>query len=127
MAKKRSPIQIAKDKAWKALSKMKRARGRCQRCGKVQEPATLDAHHIIPRSKGNYAMFEPDNIIVLCGFYCHRNWWHGISTWDEQMELVKKTIGLDRYYEIKQASNQIVKYSVDDYEEMIENFNQGGF
>jgi len=110
---------------WQALSKAKRAKGVCQRCGKVRPPAELDAHHLVPRSKGTYAMFEPDNVVVMCGFYCHRNFWHGSSTWDEQRDLIEKWIGLDRYYEIKQRSNQICKYDADDYAEMLERFTKG--
>ena len=75
--KKRTEIKIMHDKAWVALSKYKRRSGICQRCGKQKEPGQLDAHHLVKKARGNYAKFEPDNIVALCGWYCHRNWWHG--------------------------------------------------
>lgn len=110
---------------WKALSKLKRSTHRCQRCGKYHEDIrTLNAHHLIPKSKGNYAKFEPDNIVVLCGFYCHRNWWHGTSTWDEQRDLIERWIGMDRYWEIKRKANDYCKYTEEDYERMLADFEQ---
>ena len=122
MGKKRS-LKRWKEVTWQALSKLKRMEGKCQKCGKVKDPRLLDAHHLIPRSKGNYAMFEPDNIVVMCGFYCHRNWWHGTSTWEEQRDIIERTIGLDRYFEIKRKSNQKCSYKEYDYEKMLEVFN----
>ena len=123
MAKKRT-LKRWKFLAWQALSRKKRSIGVCQRCGKVKEPKNLDGHHIIRRSKGNYAMFCEDNIIVLCD-YCHRRWWHGTSTWEEQRDLVARTIGLDRYEEIKWLCEGTVKYKDYDYEAMIEKWTKG--
>jgi len=113
-----------KELTWQALSKWKRASGVCQRCGKVKEPRQLDAHHLVHKSKGLYAKFEPDNIVALCGFYCHRNWWHGKAGYEEQMELIEKWIGLDRYNEIRQRSFQKCSYTVDDYKRMIAEFTE---
>ncbi len=120
MAKRK--IKRWKFLVWQALSKMKRAGGVCAKCGKTVDPRKMDAHHIVPKSKGNYAMFEKDNIIPMCGFYCHRNWWHGKSTWDEQKEIIEREIGLDRYWEIKRESNKIIRYDEDDYARMLEEF-----
>lgn len=126
MAKRkvRTKIKILHDKAWVALSKYKRRLGICQRCGKQKEPKDLDAHHLVKKARGNYAKFEPDNIVALCGWYCHRNWWHGQAEWDEQLELIERWIGLERYEEIKREANNTHKYSVEDYEEMIEMYKE---
>lgn len=107
---------------WEELSKWKRSSGRCVVCGKQVDPGKMNAHHIVPKSKGNYARFESDNILPMCGFYCHRNWWHGTSTWDEQKAIIEQEIGLKRYWEIKQRANQTIKYREEDYVEMLECF-----
>ena len=107
---------------WEELSRWKRSSGRCVVCGKIKEPKKLHAHHIIPKSKGNYAKFESDNIVAMCGMWCHKNWWHGQSTWDEQLKIIEREIGLDRYWEIKRKSNKTIKYREEDYEKMLECF-----
>ena len=122
---KKRTISRWKKLVWAALSRMKRASGICQRCGKVREPKHLDAHHLIPKARGLYAMFEPDNIVVMCGFYCHRNWWHGNSTFDEQQELIERWIGLERYYEIKRKSYEKCQYKEYDYDRMLAEFSKG--
>ena len=106
---------------WQALSKKKRSIGYCQRCHKQKDPRKLDGHHLIPKSKGNYAKFCEENIVVLCD-YCHRRWWHGTSTWDEQKELIEQWIGLPLYWEIKRRANETTKYSEEDYKEMLEKY-----
>lgn len=123
MVKKRT-LKRWKIVTWEALSKYKRQVGMCQRCGKTKEPGLLDAHHLIPKARGNYATFEPDNIVVMCGFWCHKNWWHGQSTWEEQKELIERWIGLRRYYEIKQKATEYCKYDEDDYVRMLEEFKE---
>lgn len=110
---------------WEALSKWKRSCGRCAKCGKTVDSKKMNAHHVVPKSKGNYAKFESDNILPMCGFYCHRNWWHGTSTWDEQKEIIDRELGLERYWEIKRKANDYCKYDEDDYAEMLACFERG--
>jgi len=109
---------------WQALSKWKRQSGVCMRCGKTKDPGKLHAHHLIPKSKGTYAKLEPDNVVALCGWYCHKMWWHGQSTWEEQRDLIDKWIGLDRYQEIKLKANFSCKYDEDDYDKMLTFFKE---
>jgi len=104
---------------WEALSKWKRQSGICRRCGKTKLPKQLNAHHLVTKAHGNYAKFEPDNIVALCGFYCHMRWWHGNSTWDEQRDLIARWIGMDRYWEIKRESSLRAKYTEEDYKKML--------
>ncbi len=124
MTRKRS-LKRWKVVVWEKLSKLVRLRtgGRCMRCRKLKNIQNLQGHHLVPRSHGNYATFCEDNIVALC-YYCHYCWWHGDSTWDEQQALIKKWIGLDRYWEIKKASAFPAKYSADDYARMYENFTE---
>lgn len=103
---------------WEALSKLKRADGICMRCGKEKR---LEAHHLVPKSAGNYARFCKDNIVCLCN-YCHMRWWHGRAIWDEQRDLVYKWIGKERYDEIKFNSQKSVKYTEEDYEKMLKEY-----
>ena len=103
--------------AWQALSRKKRSIGYCQKCGKKN--VKLEAHHLITKAHGNYAKFEEDNIVALC-YYCHRIFFHGNSTWDEERDFIEKLIGLDRYWEMKRKSSETVKYTAEDYAGMIE-------
>ena len=58
------------DRRWRVLAwQLKRAADMlCQRCGRA---GRLEAHHIVPLSEGG-AMYDPDNIEVLCRD-CHIN------------------------------------------------------
>ena len=121
MPKKRT-IKRWRTLCWEALSKWKRSSGRCVVCGKTVDPKKMNAHHVVPKSKGNYARFESDNILPMCGFYCHKMNWHGDMTWDLQREIIDREMGMDRYWEIKRRANDYVKYREEDYAEMLECF-----
>lgn len=56
-----------------------RAAGRCERCG---ERATLDAHHIVPRSRapGWAGLHRPENGAALCR-PCHRGVHERVGDW----------------------------------------------
>lgn len=119
--RKKSPLEIAKVKAWKALSKWKRNKGVCQKCGKYGIPAQFDAHHIIPKSLGNYARFNEENIICLCK-YCHMYWWHGSATIEERRDLAISILGKETYDQIHLDAKKTVDYTLEDYENMIIEF-----
>jgi hypothetical protein len=40
----------------------------CAACGRVD---SLEVHHIIPYQVDNSKELDPDNLITLCGKYCH--------------------------------------------------------
>ncbi len=123
--KKERTIKRWKQLVWAKLSKVVRLRAKnhCMRCGKFKETKRLQAHHLVPKSHGNYAMFCEDNIVALC-HYCHLRWWHGSSTWDEQRDLVEKWITLTKYQDIKFESNKTHKYSASDYEKMLADYTE---
>jgi len=105
---------------WEKLSRLTRlkAKNHCQRCGKWKETKKMQAHHLVPKSQGNYARFCEDNIVSLC-HYCHHRWWHGQSVWEDQRDLIEKWIGLTRYQEIKFLSNKRHSYTEEEYDVML--------
>lgn len=92
-----------KGKATKLHSLVVRSRGACERCGD-QNPARLQAAHIIPR-RYSVTRCDPEAAWCLCAG-CHlRTTEHA----DEHMALVEQTIGLDRFWELKAAAEAGVK------------------
>lgn len=73
------------------------SRGSCERCG---GPAT-DCAHIIGRARSATRCME-DNAWMLCRS-CHErvdNYWH------DKAEMVERTIGIDRYYEMLRLADE---------------------
>src|SRR5690606_9811550 len=90
-----------KAKATKLHSLVVRSRGRCERCGST---SNLQAAHIVPR-RYSVTRCDPEAAWALCAG-CHlRTTEHA----DEHMALVEQTIGLERFWELKQAAEAGVK------------------
>lgn len=93
IAKKRSAAKLDKQACDKYAGLICRQRGRCERCGSTAH--ALQWAHIIPRRYSKIC-HEPDNCWALDAG-CH-------MTVDNvahlKMELVRDTIGMDRYYEL---------------------------
>lgn len=81
------------DRLW---SQIIRSRGICERCGTVD---SFQAAHIIPR---RYAKTRTvlDNGWCLCGT-CH---FEVDNFADEKMALVERTIGSERYWELRELA-----------------------
>jgi len=109
---------------WEMLSKWKRKGGVCFICGKTVGSKKLNAHHLVHKAQGNYAKFEPDNIVPMCGYYCHTMLWHGKMPWDKQRDYIDKWIGLERYWEIRRESHKSHQYKAEDYEKMLKYFTE---
>lgn len=92
-----------KDQADRLCGLLVRSRGRCERCGAVQN---LQWAHIIRR---NYAATRtnPEAAWCLCAS-CH---WLTEKEADEFMALVERTIGLDKFRDLKATAKAGVKTS----------------
>lgn len=83
------------------FSRIVRSRGACERCGRT--PAT-DTAHIVRRMYSATRCVE-DNAWALCSS-CHR----ATERWPmEFAELVKATIGVDRYHELREMAYEGLK------------------
>lgn len=94
---KRKPVARRKGDPGKAdqlFRDLVRSRGVCERCGDRFGP--YDTAHIIGRARSG-TRCELDNAWCLCR-PCHKRvdeWW------DEKWALVKETIGIERYWQLK--------------------------
>jgi hypothetical protein len=97
---RRSVVSVAygkgpKGKATRLHSQLVRSRGACERCGESRYEKLTTAH-IIRRT---FTATRTDETASWCLCYsCHRI---TEDFGDEFMELVRRTIGEDRYYELK--------------------------
>jgi hypothetical protein len=90
----------------KKISEIVRAKGKCQRCGKKEN---LQACHIFSRRYLNLR-WDLQNILCLCAG-CHL-WSHANPILF--VEFVYELLGEDMYSLLKEARNQITKYTLDD-------------
>lgn len=90
----------------------------CQKCLKYVEGANCHASHVIPKSMGNQFRFDPLNLKVLC-FKCHIGWWHKEPV--RAGEWFKEKFP-DRYEYLYGQPRKTAKFSVEDYQEMIEHY-----
>ena len=91
-----------RNKLDKIVSEIVRAKGKCQNCGGTN---SLQAAHIFSRTYNN-TRWDLDNVLCLCAschFYFHKNPLE-FSHW----------VGEDKYQLLKEARNQITKYTTDD-------------
>lgn len=101
-----------RNKLDKLCSKIVRSRGRCQRCGSQEN---LQCCHIFSRIY-NATRWLLENLLCLCAschFWAHKN---PILF----AEFVKKTLGEEKYEDLKEAHNQITKYTLDDLQTKLE-------
>lgn len=90
-----------KGKATRLHSLVVRARGRCERCGRAEN---LQAAHIVPR-RYNATRTDETNAWALCAG-CHLR----TTEWaSEHMALVERTIGLERFEELRLRAEAGVK------------------
>lgn len=108
---KRSTLRNKLDKL---VSHIVRARGKCEHCGRSRQNG-FQAAHIFSRTYNN-TRWALDNLLCLCAachFYFHKN---PILF----AEWVKKYLGEEKYENLKEARNQITKYTLDDLETKLE-------
>jgi len=89
-------------------SKIVRARGKCQRCGKKN----VQCCHIFGRTYLN-TRWDLLNLLCLCPD-CHINFAHKQPILFA--EFVKKTLGEDKYELLKESHNLIYKPTISDLE-----------
>lgn len=58
----------------RVIEKVKARDGRCVGCGRTEDNAVLDVHHI--ESWGAHLTDDPDNMVTLCRI-CHTKWHTG--------------------------------------------------
>jgi 5-methylcytosine-specific restriction endonuclease McrA len=91
----------------KICGEIVRGRGRCQRCGKKEN---LQTAHIFGRTYHN-TRWDLENLLCLCPD-CHRNFAHKCPILFT--EFVRKFLGEEKYEDLKEAHNQITKYTIED-------------
>jgi hypothetical protein len=96
-----------RNKLDKLASKIVRARGRCERCAKIRN---LQCAHIFGRTYNN-TRWDLDNLLCLCPD-CHINFAHKQPILFA--EWVRKHLGAEKYENLKEAHNQITKYTIED-------------
>jgi 5-methylcytosine-specific restriction endonuclease McrA len=101
---KKSTLRNKLDKIWSLII---RSKGKCQRCKKKEN---LQAAHIFGRRFLN-TRWLLDNGLCLCPD-CHINFAHQQPILFA--EFVKKTLGEEKYEALKEAHNQITKYTIED-------------
>lgn len=88
----------------------------CQHCGKHVEGSNAHPSHVVPKSRGNALRWDPLNIKTLC-FHCHINWWHKHPV--EAGEWFKTKFP-NRWEYLERHQHDIVKFTREDYQQMIE-------
>ena len=98
----------------------------CVICGETKR---LNAHHIIPRARGNSVYFLRENIIALCKG-CHVGW-HKRWSPGECKKYAINAIGEDSYDLIESKKHETLKYSIhelmslrDFYKEQLKELNE---
>ena len=92
-------------------------RNRDKICKKCSGAGYISAHHAFGR-RHHATRFDVVNGVGLC-FPCHIHWAHrdpgGFTEW------FRVHVGEDQYNRLREAHNQIVKFSVEDLQAMLEN------
>ncbi len=90
----------AKAKADRLFSRLIRSRGRCERCN--ESPGPYDTAHIIGR-RFSWTRTDERNAWCLCK-KCH---WTVDNYSVEHVDLVRRTLGLEVYAELRAKSEQV--------------------
>jgi len=95
-----------RNKLDKLCSEIVRKRGKCERCGRK---ADLQCCHIFSRTYNN-TRWDLENLLCLCAschFWSHKN--PILFT-----EFIKQFLGKEKYELLKEAHNQVTKFTIDD-------------
>ena len=120
MRKKKSEKKKLADKLWEVVKVYIRLRDKniCQRSGEPVEGCNCHVSHVIPKSTGNVLRFDEMNLKVL-SYHNHINWWHKNPL--EAAEWFKEKFP-ERHEYLQRKKNEIVKFTVQDYKDMIEEY-----
>lgn len=132
MAKAKTPLQKAKDKAWKQFSRFIRLRdclattgdidyGICITCGLRFHFKELQAGHFVP-GRGNAVLFDEDITHAQCQ-KCNV-WLYGNLI--EYYPKMLKLYGEERVEQMKALRHESIKYSVEEYLQIAENYKNLG-
>ena len=83
----------------------------CEHCG----GKASQVHHYLSR-RHYLTRWEEDNCLSVC-WACHLHWCH--SEAEKCRDYLIARIGGERFHELKKLSNEVAKYSVSDYKELI--------
>jgi len=105
---KRPSKTTLRNKLDKIVSEIVRKRGNCEKC---KSKENLQACHAFSRKFNNTRWdIDAPNVFCLCAS-CHRKFHDNPIMFTE---WVKSYLGSERYDLLKEAHNQIVKYTIDD-------------
>ena len=120
----RSKRKKLKDKLWKLTSEYVRRKSassvgmvQCVTCGISRHWKQLQAGHFIPQAQGDAVRYDLRNISPQC-YRCNINLG---GNGPEYYPYMEKTYGKEVIDELRYLSNQTVKFSLQDLEDMIEN------
>ena len=112
-----------KDKLWKLISEYTRRRDadecgmvKCCTCSTIKHWKELHAGHFIPQAQGDAVRYDLRNINSQC-YRCNINLGGNGAEYYPYME---ETHGKEVIDELRLMSNQTVKYTLSDLEDMIE-------
>lgn len=116
----KTPRKKLTDKLEKLVKQSIRTRDdyTCQKCGKYTKGADCHVSHVIPVSAGNQFKYDPLNMKVMC-YHHHLNWWHKNPV--EAGEWFREKFP-DRHEYLFGQPRETVKFSLDDLQEMINQY-----
>ena len=95
----------------------------CQKCYKDLSCTSRDCHasHVIPTSQSLFLRYDIKNLKTLCS-HCHLHWWHKDILAARDWFANKFP---DRHEYLEERRYVMVKYTPDDYDEMIKEMENG--
>ena len=119
---KKTKLSTLKKKAWSTLSLLTRlsasdANGYCScvTCGMTKHYKEMQAGHWVPQAQGNAVRFDRRNVHVQC-YRCNVNLG---GNGPEYSAFMERTYGKEVMEELRRKSNESVKFTQADYEQMI--------
>lgn len=121
--RKKSKESVARLKAnlWKIFSQYIRKRDNytCVTCGKKGEGSGIHAGHYITKSVGGLALyFHEKNVHAQC-YRCNI---HLSGNWTAYREFILRKYGEETEAELMALKNKIVKFTAEDYKQMIADY-----
>lgn len=111
-----------KDKLWKLISEYIRRRdaivdgyASCVTCGRTEHYKKMQAGHFIPQAQGDAVRFDIRNIHIQC-YRCNINLG---SNGAEYYPYMVERYGEATVQELRRLSNETIKYTESDLEDMI--------
>jgi len=119
---KKRNLSYYKKKAWEAMSKYVRYRdkGQCFTCPTRKDPKEMQAGHCIPKAHGNGVYFDEGNVFCQC-YRCNINLGGNGAVY---IEKIRRLYGEEEVKRLMKLQQAIVKYSIQDFIDIREKFEE---